>query len=244
MKRWLLLATAGLLAGCAPTLVPHTAYIPLLRERGEAEARVATGAGGSGIQLGYQLTNRVVMYASGLSYGRKAAGTHFYSAEAGAGYYYPSPNGRWRLGMHAGLAYGAGTSGRNGCFECGDAPFSVFDVRYTYAYVQPTVLLLEAPRHTWGLALLVGQSYYPMLNERRTYPASNQVFSTDYQGHASVFLQPTFQFSYQAQRWLMVSAKVGAQGFLDAPNRLNVVGGLVAQASVHVVVQTRAASRR
>lgn len=244
MKRQLLLALVGLLAGCAPTLAPHSSYIPLVREQGEAEARVATGVGGSEIQLGYQLTNRLVVHAGGLSYGRKAAGTHFYSAEAGAGYYYPSPNGRWRLGLHAGLAYGAGTSGNNGCFECGDAPNSVFKVRYTYAYVQPTVLLLEDARHTWGLALLVGQTYYPKLSEQRTYPASNQIVLADYQGHVSVFLQPTFQFSYQAQRWLMISAKVGSQRFLGAPSRLDIMGGLVAQASVHFVVHTPPKVRR
>ena len=244
MKQRVLLALVGLLAGCAPTLAPHTSYIPLVRERGEAEARVATGIGGSEIQLGYQLTTRLVVPAGGLSYGRKAAGTHFYSAEAGAGYYYPSPNGRWRLGMHAGIAYGAGTSGNNGCFECGDAAFSAFGVRYTYAYVQPTVLLLEDPRHTWGLALLVGQAYYLKLNEQRTYPTINQVVSADYQGHASVFVQPMFQYSYQAQRWLMISAKAGTQSFLGTPNRLNALSGLVAQASVHFVVNTRAKARR
>lgn len=244
MKQRLLLAMVGLLAGCAPTLAPHTSYIPLVRERGEAEARVATGVGGSEVQFGYQLTNRLVVHAGGLSYGRKAAGTRFYSAEAGAGYYYPSPNGRWRLGMHAGLAYGAGSSGNNGCFECGNASFSAFNVRYTYAYVQPTVLLLEDARHTWGLALLVGQTYYLKLDEKRTYVTNNQMILSDYEGHASVFLQPMFQFSYQAQRWLTVSAKAGAQSFLDTPNRLNVAGGLVAQASVHFVVNARPKARR
>ena len=35
--------TATLLMGCARTLVPHTAYLPTIRDRGQAEIRVSTG---------------------------------------------------------------------------------------------------------------------------------------------------------------------------------------------------------
>ena len=232
-----------MLAGCTATLAPHTPYLPVLCSRGEAEARVGTGAGGSEVQLGYQATNRLVLHTGLLSYGRRAAGTYFLSADVGAGYYYPSPNGRWRLGMHAGLAYGSGTSGGNGCFECGSSSFSKFDVRYAYAYVQPTVLLLEDARSTWGLAVMVGQAYYPQLDELRTDPTTGQIVFSEHGGHASTFVQPVFQFSYQARRWLRLSTKVGSQGFVGPTERLNATGRLVAQAGLHFVLGPRAAWR-
>lgn len=49
------------------------------------------------------------------------------------GYYYASPNGYWRLGGHAGAAYGSGASGSSACFECGGTPGTEYEVRYTYA---------------------------------------------------------------------------------------------------------------
>ena len=243
MQRFIIALGTGLLAGCTVTLAPHTPYLPVLRGRGEAEARVGTGIGGSEVQLGYQATDRLVLHTGLLSYGRRAAGTYFRSADAGAGYYYPFPNGRWRLGLHAGLAYGSGTSGGNGCFECGNSSFSKFDVRYAYAYVQPTVLLLEDARCTWGLAVMVGQTYYSRLDELRTNPATGQVLFSAHGGHTSTFVQPIFQFSYQARRWLTLSTKVGSQRFVGPPERLNATGQLVAQAGLHFVVGPRAARR-
>ena len=243
MQRYIIALSMGLLAGCTVTLAPHTPYLPVLRSRGEAEAHVGTGIGGSEVQLGYQATDRLVLHTGLLSYGRRTAGTHFLSADAGAGYYYPSPNGRWRLGMHAGLAYGSGTSGGNGCFECGSSSFSKFDVRYAYAYVQPTVLLLEDARCTWGLAVMVGHTYYSQLDELRTNPTTNQVVFSAHGGHTSTFVQPMFQFSYQARRWLTLSTKVGSQGFVGPPERLDATGRLVAQVALHFVVGPRAARR-
>ena len=243
MKHFFLLLGAGWLSGCVYTLAPHTPYLPVLRNRGEAEARVGTGIGGSEVQFGYQATDRLVLHTGLLSHGRLAAGYRFRSAEVGAGYYYPSPNGRWRLGMHAGLAYGGGTSGGNGCFECGNSPFSKFDVRYAYAYVQPTVLLLENDRYTWGLALMLGHTRYPQLDELRTNPIAGQTVYADHNGHASTFVQPMLQVGYRARRWLTASIKVGSQGFVGAPERLNAANQLVTQASLHLVVGPRAAPR-
>lgn len=117
MKRLLLTPVAGLLSGCIYTLAPHTPYLPVIRDRGQAEARVSTGLNGSELQLGYQVTDKLVLHAALLSYGRSAAGNKFRSGDLGLGYYYNSPNGFWRLGMHAGLAHGSGASGNNGCFE-------------------------------------------------------------------------------------------------------------------------------
>jgi|GEM_PF-5885655 len=244
MKPQLLVAFgAGLLVGCAPTLAPHTPYLPALRDQGQVEARLSTGLGGSQLQLGYQLSNRLVLHTELLSAGRPVTAKGFYSAGLGAGYYYLSPNGRWRVGTHAGLAYGSGTSGSSSCFECGGVGFgSEYAVRYTYAYVQPTVLLEDGQR-TWGLALRLGQTYYHQLREVRTDNATGQAQLFDYVGHRSTFVQPTFQYSHQIQRWLVVSGTFGAQGFLGSPRRVNYVSPFVAQAGLHFVISTRAAAR-
>ena len=60
----LLLTAAGLLTGCAATLAPHTPYIPVVRDRGQAEARLSTGLNGTELQLGYQLTEHLVLNTS------------------------------------------------------------------------------------------------------------------------------------------------------------------------------------
>ena len=241
MKQLLLLAgAAGLLAGCAPTLAPHTPYIPVIREKGQFEARVATGLGGSELQLGYNITNRLVLHTGLLSTGRPARAKGFRSADLGLGYYYLSPNGFWRLGLHTGLAYGGGTSGSPSCFECVPGSISSeYDVRYTYGYVQPTVILLGGARHTWGFALRVGQAYYQQLDEKLTDFASGQTRLVTHPGHTSTFVQPVLQSTYQLLPWLLLSSKFGVQRFLGPSSRLNDMSSLVAQGSLHFVLRKR-----
>ena len=243
----LLLIGAGLLAGCAATLAPHTPYIPVVRDRGQAEARLSTGLNGTELQLGYQLTDHLVLNTSLLSYRYSGKGSGFRSAELGLGYYYNSPNGFWRLGTHAGLSYGRGASGGNGCFECGSADSlstsSAFDVRYTYAYVQPTAILLDGNR-SWSIGLRVGQTYYHQLNEVRTFSINGRTQAFDYAGRTSTFVQPTFMMSWQLQRWLALSSSLGIQGFLGPYTRLNSVSPFVVQVGLHLVVNPRPATRR
>jgi hypothetical protein len=243
----LLLIGAGLLAGCAVTLAPHTPYIPVVRDRGQAEARLSTGLNGTELQLGYQLTNHLVLNTSLLSYRNPGKGNGFRAAELGLGYHYHSPNGFWRLGTHAGLSYGRGSSGGNGCFECASADSlstsSAFDMRYIYAYVQPTAILLDGNR-SWGFGLRVGQTYYQQLNEVRTFSISGRTQTFDYAGRTSTFVQPTFMMSWRLQRWLALSSSLGIQGFLGPYARLNSINPFVAQASLHLVVNTRLAARR
>ena len=197
MKKFALLVLAtALLVGCAPTLAPHTPYLPMLRARGNTEVRVATGFGGSELQLGYQATSRLVLHASLLDYRRLRTGQGFRSGDLGLGYYYLLPNGFWRLGMHGGLAYGSGTSGSASCFECAASSrySSEYDLRYTYAYLQPTVLMLKDARRTWGFALRLGQTYYHRLSEVRTEDAAGQPQFFTYAGHTSTFVQPVRRY--------------------------------------------------
>ena len=135
--------TATLLTGCAPTLVPHTAYLPTIRDRGQAEIRVSTGFNRIELQAGYQASDKLILHAALLNYWnrRSGDGKGFRSIDLGAGYYYASPNGHLRLGGYAGTTYGSGTSGSSACFECGGTPGTEYEVCYTCAYVQPTVLL-------------------------------------------------------------------------------------------------------
>ncbi|MDQ2794922.1 MAG: hypothetical protein M3Y12_13095 [Bacteroidota bacterium] len=240
----LLLIGAGLLAGCAVTLAPHTPYIPVVRDRGQAEARFSTGLNGTELQLGYQLTEHLVLNTSLLSSRYPGKGNGFRAAELGLGYYYHSPNGFWLLGTHAGLTHGRGASGGNGCFECGSADSlstsSAFAVGYMYAYVQPTVILLNGNR-SWGIGMRVGQTYYHQLNEVRTFSSSGRTQVFDYAGHTSTFIQPTFIMSWQLQRWLALSSSFGIQGFLGPYTRLNSVNPFVVQVGIHLVMNTRPA---
>lgn len=241
MKLPVLFSLAALfLAGCARTLVPHTAYIPLIRDRGQAEIRVSTGFNGSELQAGYAITDHLVLHTALLNYGRSTANNNFHSADLGLGYYYNSPNGLWRLGGHAGLTYGAGSSGGNGCFEC-PAPDSLsstsaYAVRYTYAYVQPTVLLLEDNQRTWGFGLRLGQVYYHRFKEMRTLRISGETQAVDYTGRTLAFVQPTFQYSYRASRWLAFSGTFGAQDFLGHSADTDNMNPFVGQIGVHLLV--------
>ena len=84
-------ALASTLCGCAVTLAPTTPYIPLIQEKGQAEAKLSTNVTAKQVELqpGYQLSNRVVLHASGVSLMRRRSGTRMRSAELGLGYYFP-----------------------------------------------------------------------------------------------------------------------------------------------------------
>lgn len=243
MKHKLLLVMgSGLLWGCASTLAPHTPYLPVIRDRGQAEARVSTGLNGSEMQVGYQITDKLVLHAALLDFGavRPNPASRFQSADMGLGYYYNSPNGIWRLGMHAGAAYGRGNSTAGGCFDCRPDSLdnsSSFAVRYTYGYVQPTVIFQEDDRRTWGLGLRIGQVYYHQLDEVRTFLISRKVQRFDYAGRTSTFIQPTFQYSYKLSRLLTVSGTFGSQTFLENFKAVGGINPLIGQLGVHLTVQ-------
>ena len=229
--------TATLLTGCAPTLVPHTAYLPTIRDRGQAEIRVSTGFNGSELQAGYQASDKLILHAALLNYRnrRSGDGKGFRSADLGAGYYYASPNGYWRLGGHAGAAYGSGTSGSSACFECVGTPGTEYEVRYTYAYVQPTALL-QTTNQTWGFGLRMGRAYYHELTELRAEVLGGPILATSYAGHQGTFIQPTFQYSWRVLRWLAFSSSFGVQGFLNSSAAIGTVNPLVGQAGLHVIL--------
>ena len=229
--------TTTLLAGCAPTLVPHTAYLPTIRDRGQAEIRVSTGFNGSELQAGYQATDKLILHAALLNYRhrRSGDGKGFRSADLGVGYYYASPNGYWRLGGHAGAAYGAGTSGSSTCFECIDNPGTEYQVRYTYAYLQPTALLHTTANQTWGFGLRIGHAYYHELTELRAEILGGPILATSYAGHQGTFMQPTFQYSYQVVRWLGFSSSFGVQRFFNRSAAIGTVNPLVGQVGLHIV---------
>jgi len=65
---------ATLLTGCAPTLVPHTAYLPTIRDRGQAEIRVSTGFNGSELQAGYRASDKLMLHAALLNYRNRRSG--------------------------------------------------------------------------------------------------------------------------------------------------------------------------
>ena len=239
MKFVLITLVAGLLVGCAPTLAPHSPYIPVLRERGEAEVRLGTGIGGSELQLAYQATDNLVLHGGLLHLGRPNSGRVFRSAELGAGYYYLSPNQIWRLGIHGGFAYGSGKSGSS-CFDCAAVDrYSKYSVRYTYAYVQPTVIFMEGERHSWSLAMRVGQTYYHQLNEQRYADRMPEPQLYSHAGRSATFVQPMFQTDYRLRRWLRLSSRFGIQGFWGEQSPLNNVEPFVVQGAVHFIVNTR-----
>ncbi|MET4075742.1 hypothetical protein [Hymenobacter sp. UYCo722] len=228
---------ATLLAGCAPTLVPHTAYLPTIRDRGMVEIRASTGLNGSELQAGYQATDKLILHAALLNYRhrRSGDGKGFRSADLGAGYYYASPNGNWRLGGHAGVAYGSGTSGNSLCFECaGTDTGTEYEVRYTYVYLQPTALFRSA-NQTWGFGLRMGHAYYHELTALRAEVPGGPILATSYAGHQGAFVQPTFQYSFQVLRWLGFSSSFGVQRFLNSSAEIGTVNPLVGQAGLQFV---------
>ena len=218
-------------------MVPHTAYIPLTRDQGQAEIRVSTGTNASEVQAGYQITNRLVVHTALLNKGGLSTSKAFRSADLGLGYYYESPNGLWRLGGHAGLASGAGSSGSTGgCFECvGTGSASEYRVRYSYAYVQPTVLLVEDVR-SWGFGLRVGRAYYHRFDRMRADTLGGPITTTRYAGRQVTFVQPTFQFGYQVSRRFAFSAVLGVQGFVGTPQVGNDMSSFVGQMGAHLLL--------
>ena len=230
--------TITLSTGCSPTLVPHTPYLPTIRDRGQAEVWVSTGFNGSELQAGYQATDKLVLHAALLNYRNRRSddGKGFRSADLGVGYYYASPNGYWRLGGHAGAAYGGGTSGSSACFECVDNDTGTeYRVRYTYAYVQPTALL-QTTNQTWGFGLRVGHAYYHELTALHAEMLGGPILATSYAGHRSTFFQPTFQYSWRVLRWLGFSSSFGVQRFLNSSAEIGTVNPLVGQVGLHVVL--------
>lgn len=242
MKHLLLTLVAGLLSGCVYTLAPHTPYLPVIRDQGQAEARLSTGFNGSELQLGYQVTDKLVLHTALLSFGRSAAGSKFRSGDLGLGYYYNSPNGVWRLGMHAGVAHGNGASGNNGCFECTTpdslSATSTYAVRYTYGYVQPTVLLLDDARQTWGFGLRIGQVYYHQLDKVRILRINGKKETFDYAGHTLMFFQPTVQWNRRVSRWLTLSGTFGAQSFPKNYKGMGNINPFIGQVGIHFLLST------
>ena len=239
--RQLLLSVCGaaVLSGCAVTLAPHVPYLPMIRDRGQAEARLSTGLGGSELQLGYQISDKLIVHGALLTKGRAQNGTRLYSGDLGLGYYYTSPNGFWRFGMHGGVASGGGESGVSGAGFEGSYPTPPVDyrVRYTYAYVQPTVHLLE-DRQTWSFGLRLGRAYYHRFARMSADTIGGVVKTMDYGGTQVPFVQSVFQYGYRVSPLLTFSTTFGAQALL--PNQLlfvNMSSAFVGQVGVHLTLR-------
>ena len=232
------LAVAAI-TGCAPTIAPHVPYLPLLQRKGQVEARATVGPTGkkAEFQLGYQATDRLVLHAALFKYGTLTNGEGFRSAELGAGYYRPIANNRWRLGLHAGLATGRGTSGERFCHGC-DGPNPSYSVGYTYAYLQPTALL-QAKKLTVGLGLRLAQARHHRLIESQFVFPDSQLPPVSHAAHYSAFAQPVVQFSYRVLPWLALSGAGGLQFVLGRYHRFDSVDPLVGQVGMHVLVGTR-----
>lgn len=240
MRQLLFLPAVLLLTGCVTTLVPHAPYLPAVEKRGEVEVQVASNLllSKTDLQLGYQATERWVLHTAFMGARPSGGRTSFLSGEAGAGYYYASPNQPWRLGLDAGAAHGGGSSARSGCFECAGDPYPLsesYRVRYTYGYVQPTVLL-KTGSLSWGLALRLGQTYYHRLREVRVDSVGSQAQETNHAGHQSGFVQPVFQLRYQVQPWLLASGSISGIEFLGPYSRLNIAGPAVVQVGAQFVL--------
>ncbi len=241
MRKRLLLTCLlpGVVSGCAVTLAPHAPYLPMIRDRGQAEARLSTGLIGSELQLGYQVTDKLVLHTALLVKGRTQNSHKLRSVDLGLGYYYTSPNGFWRLGMHGGLASGGGKSYVSGTGFEGSAPIPPVDyrVRYTYAYVQPTVHLQE-DRHTWSFGLRVSQVYYHRLTRTGADTLGGVVNTQDYRGTQVGFLQSVFQYGYRVSPLVSLSTTFGAQALLhDQRPFISLSSAAVAQVGVHLTLR-------
>ena len=236
----LLLFVCGtaLLSGCAVTLAPHVPYLPVIRDRGQAEARVSTGFSGSELQLGYQLSDKVVVHGALLAKGRARNGTKLYSGDLGLGYYYSSPNGFWRFGVHGGLASGGGnSSGGGGSFEGSDpTPPVDYRVRYTYAYVQPT-MHLHKNRQTWSFGLRLGRTYYHQLMRTGADTVGGLVSTRSYGGTQVPFGQTAFQYSYRASPLVHLSTTFGTQALLHGQRPfVSMSSAIIAQIGVQLTL--------
>lgn len=227
-----------LLPGCAPTLAPHTPYLPMLRAKGEAEARILSGPLGKEVelQLGYQATDRLVIHTALLRHKHPNYGTYYRSADLGLGYYRPLGDGRWRLGLHAGGAYGSGASGSAFCPDLCDDDSS-FDVRYAYGYLQPTIILHQS-NVTFGFGLRLARAYYFRMEETQVDLAAPdpQIQVIDRAGHQFTFMQPTFQLSFRIRPWLAFSSSLGIQASLSSRNFLDSINPLIGQIGLHIVL--------
>ena len=252
MKHFLLVSCIGsVLSGCAVTLAPHIPYLPTIRNRGQAEARLSTGFSGSELQLGYQVTDKLVVHTALLIKGRAQIGHKLHSADVGVGYYYSSPNGLWRLGMHGGLASGGGKSYVSGESFEGSFPTPPIDyrVRYTYAYVQPTVHL-HADRHTWSLGLRVSRAYYHRFTQMRADTIGGMINTLSYGGTQVPFAQAVLQYGYRVSPLISLSATCGAQALLPTRTLLgdpepltSMSSAFVGQVGVHLTLRELAKRR-
>ncbi|OGX82591.1 hypothetical protein BEN47_04220 [Hymenobacter lapidarius] len=219
----------------------------MIRDRGQAEARLSTGFSGTELQAGYQVTDKLVVHTALLTYGRAQGSHKLRSADLGLGYYYNSPNGFWRLGMHGGLATGGGRSGSSGAsFEGSEATPAVdYRVRYTYAYVQPTIHLME-DRQTWSFGLRVGRAYYHRFTQVGADTLGGPVNTVDYGGRQLSFLQAGFQYGYRLSPRVNLSTTFGAQAFIGngGPVEVGMSSGLVGQVGVHFTLRELPKLRR
>jgi hypothetical protein len=181
-----------------------------------------------------------------LTKGRAQNGTRLYSADLGAGYYYSSPNGFWRLGVHGGLASGGGRSSTSGASFEGSAPAPPADyrVRYTYAYVQPTVHLHD-DRQTWSFGLRLGQAYYHRFTQVSADTLGGMVNTYNYGGAQVPFVQPVFQYAYRVSPVVHLSTSFGAQALLTEQRPFVDFGSaVVAQVGLHLTLQELPKLRR
>ncbi|SFQ39767.1 hypothetical protein [Hymenobacter arizonensis] len=215
--------------------------MPVIRDKGQGEAALATGLNGTELKAGYQLTDKLIVHTSLLQYGLLRDVNKFRSADLGVGYYYNSPNGFWRLGMHTGAAYGSGKSAGGGGFDStGPIVSSDYNLRYSYAYVQPTVLLLDN-RKTWGIGVRFGRAYYHRFTLLRTDSTGGPTQNINYAGRQAAFVQVSAQHSYQLSRWLMLSGSFGAQGYLNKPTAIGDMPPFVGQVGIHFLLSNRSA---
>ena len=241
---WLL--TSGLMVGCAPTLAPHIPYLPAVRTKGEVEVGGTTGLTGNELTIGYQATSRLVLNSSLLYLNRPKSGKDYLSGEVGVGYYWPQTAGRWRLGGHAGLAYGGGRSGTdNFCIDkcSNELVFKSYDSRYAYAYVQPTALLVT-DEATVGFGLRIGRTHYNKLEENIymlsvTPSRGDSTSIVNHAGHGSTFMQPIMQVHYRPRPWLALSGGMGFQFFLNKRTPLNNTAPFIGQVGLHFVLGSK-----
>lgn len=240
MKQFLLFScVASALSGCAVTLAPHIPYLPMIRDKGQAEARVSTGFSGSELQLGYQATDKLVVHAALLTKGRAQSGHKLRSADLGLGYYYSSPNGFWRFGLHGGVASGGGKSFISGTgFEGSDpTPPADYSVRYTYAYVQPTVHLHDN-RHTWSFGLRLSRAYYHRFTRVSADTIGGVVKTLDYGGTQAPFAQAVLQYGYRVSPLVNLSGTFGGQAlFHDQRPFISMSSQFVGQVGVHLMLR-------
>ncbi len=86
-------------------------------------------------------------------------------------------------------------------------------VRYTYAYVQPTVHLHE-DRQMWSFGLRVGLAYYHRFTRMSADTIGGVVNTLNYGGTQVPFVQSVFQYGYRVSPLVNLSTTFGAQALL------------------------------